>query len=53
MVYIIPSSFLDGKESVIKKRINQQANLLEAYRLPKGIFKQTDIQTDILVWQKK
>ncbi len=53
MVYIIPSSFLDGKESVIKKRISQQADLLEAYRLPKGIFKQTDIQTDILVWRKK
>jgi len=53
LVYIIPSSFLDGKENTIKKKIAAQANLLEAYRLPKRIFKQTDIQTDIVVWQKK
>ena len=43
LVYIIPSSFLDGKENVVKKQIAAKADLLEAYRLPKSIFKQTDI----------
>lgn len=52
LVYIIPSSFLDGKNSKAKERISKQAKLLDAYRLPKRIFKQTDIQTDIVVFQK-
>jgi adenine-specific DNA methylase len=52
LIYIIPSSFLDGKTSKAKERIHQQAELIDAYRLPKRIFKQTDIQTDIVVFQK-
>jgi len=44
---------LDGKDNTVKKKIAAQADLLEAYRLPKRIFKQTDIQTDIVVWRKK
>ena len=52
LVYIVPSSFLDGKENAVKKQIEARAELLEAYRLPKGIFRQTDIQTDIIVLRK-
>ena len=52
LVFVIPSSFLDGGETSVKKAIAQKSNLLDAYRLPKSIFKQTDIQTDIIVLQK-
>ena len=52
LVYIVPSSFLDGKENAVKKQVEVRAELLEAYRLPKGIFRQTDIQTDIIVLRK-
>jgi len=52
LVFVIPSSFLDGGATAIKKSIDQKAKLLDAYRLPKGIFKQTDIQTDIVVFKK-
>ena len=51
LVLIIPSSFLDGKDSNVKKAIQQKAKLLESYRLPERIFDQTDIQTDIVVFQ--
>ena len=52
LVFVIPSSFLDRGETSVKKAIAQKSKLLDAYRLPKSIFKQTDIQTDIIVLQK-
>lgn len=53
LIYIIPSAFLDGAETPVKSAILQKARLLDAYRLPKAVFEQTDIQTDIVVFQKK
>ena len=53
LVFIIPSSFLAGKEDEAKRAILSKSKLLEAYRLPKGIFKQTQVQTDIIVLKKK
>ena len=53
LIYIIPSGFLDGKDSAVKKNINAKSELLDAYRLPKGVFKQTDVQTDIIVMRRK
>jgi type I restriction-modification system DNA methylase subunit len=53
LIYIIPSGFLDSGDSVIKTEIMKKAELLDAYRLPKGIFKQTDIQTDIVIFKRK
>ena len=53
LIYIIPSAFLDGKETAVKANILAKAELLDAYRLPKSIFTQTDIQTDIVVFKKK
>jgi len=52
-VFIIPSSFLQkstskGKESIIKSG----GRLIEAYRLPEGVFEDTSIGTDIVVFQK-
>lgn len=53
LIYIIPSAFLDGDVTNVKQSILQKGELLDAYRLPKAIFDQTDIQTDIVVFQKR
>lgn len=53
LIYIIPSSFLDSGESPAKTAIAQKSDLIDAYRMPKGIFDQTDIQTDIIVLKKR
>lgn len=52
LIYIIPSSFLDGKQTQAKDQIEAIGTLIDAYRLPKSIFDQTDIQTDIIVFKK-
>lgn len=54
LVFIIPSTFLmnSNKYNNLKAKIADKATLLDAYRLPKGIFQQTDLQTDIVVFQK-
>jgi type I restriction-modification system DNA methylase subunit len=55
LVFIIPSSFLDSAKShsEVKKRIASKAELKDAYRLPNGIFKSTDVGTDIVVFKKR
>ena len=53
LIYIIPSGFIDGSESQVKTEILKKADLVDAYRLPKSIFDQTEIQTDIVVFKKK
>jgi len=53
LVYIIPSSFIDGKENDCKRDILAKAEMLDAYRLPKRVFEATDVQTDIVVFKKK
>ena len=52
LIYIIPSSFLDGDHSPAKEKISELGQLIDAYRLPVRIFEQTDIQTDIVVFKK-
>lgn len=52
LIYIIPSGFLDGDTTPAKEKIAEIGSLIDAYRLPKSIFDQTDIQTDIVVFQK-
>lgn len=55
LVFIIPSSFLDNGLSYndFKKSISEQADLVDAYRMPANIFSHTQIQTDIIVLKKK
>jgi hypothetical protein len=36
-----------------KKLISQRADLVDAYRLPNGVFERTDVLTDIVVFKKK
>jgi hypothetical protein len=45
--------FLSKGLTKVKKDIMDKANLLDAYRLPNGIFERTDALTDIIVLQKK
>ncbi|MEL6837146.1 MAG: N-6 DNA methylase [Bacteroidota bacterium] len=53
LIYIVPSAFLDGRPTTVKKQILSKAVLVDAYRLPKAVFEQTDIQTDLVVFKKK
>lgn len=53
LVFIVPSGYVDGAENKVKTQIDDKADLLDAYRLPKKIFSETDIQTDIVVYRKK
>lgn len=54
MVILVPSSFMrnENKYNKIKDEIHSKAELIEAYRLPNGVFPNTDIGTDILVFRK-
>jgi hypothetical protein len=60
LIYIIGTEvsaggtpFLMQQMNEAKKIISQKANLLDAYRLPNGLFETTDVLTDIIVLQKK
>jgi hypothetical protein len=52
---IVPSTFMDNSSNhnKIKDEIYAMADLIEAYRMPRGIFKHTDIGTDILLFKKR
>lgn len=55
LVFIIPSTFLQNNTNYLpfKTWLSENAELLDAYRLPKGVFDFTDIMTDIIVFKKK
>lgn len=55
LVYIVPNSFLsnDTKYNAFKEQLAKKADLIDAYRLPNGIFLNTDVGTDIIVLRKK
>lgn len=45
--------FLSKGMSTVKKEIMDKAILVDAYRLPNGVFERTDVLTDIIVLRKK
>lgn len=45
--------FLDTQTTAAKKAIAEKSILLDAYRLPNGVFERTDVLSDILVIRKK
>lgn len=50
---VIPSSFLRGPSTPGKVEISKAGGVLElAYRLPNGIFKNTKVGTDIVIFKK-
>lgn len=60
LIYIIGTEvanggipFLQQGTSKIKEAIAQKADLLDAYRLPNGVFDRTDVLSDILVFKRK
>lgn len=55
LIFLIPSSFLDNDDKYVdvQKKIDEKAELVDAYRLPNKIFPNTDWGTDIIVLRKK
>ena len=60
LIYIIGTEvaaggtpFLQQPMSAVKKIIAEKSELLDAYRLPNGLFETTDVVTDIIVLKKK
>lgn len=52
LAFVVPSSFLRGKDGKGKEAIAKKGKLLEAWRLPKGTFSSTDVGTDIIIIRK-
>ena len=50
--FVVSRYFLDAKNSSAREYIAQKANLLAAYRLPSGMFPDTEVVVDILFFQK-
>lgn len=55
LIMIIPNTFLsnDNKYNQFKTELAKKADLIDAYRLPNGVFDFTDVGTDIVVFRKK
>jgi hypothetical protein len=60
LIYIIGTEvaiggtpFLEQQMTPVKKMIAEKSILLDAYRLPNGLFETTDVLTDIIVLKKK
>jgi len=55
LVMLIPNSFMsnDNKYNPFKEKLAQKADLVDGYRLPNGVFGNTDVGTDIIVLRKK
>src|SRR5690606_26551120 len=53
LIYIVNSSFLKKGSTPGKARIAQLGSLEMAYRLPEGIFEDTSIGTDIVIFKKQ
>ena len=53
MIMLIPSSFLSKAKDKIREKIAGKARLIDAYRLPRGIFAGSGIGTDIIVLRKE
>lgn len=60
LIYIIGTEvanggipFLQQGNSKVKQMIAEKADLLDAYRLPNGVFDRTDVLSDILVFKRK
>ena len=60
LIYIIGTEVAAGGKPFLqqgvtenKKLIAERAELVDAYRLPNGVFERTDVLTDIVVFKKK
>lgn len=53
MVCIVNSRFMQGGHDAVKAEIEKRGELIDAYRLPAGVFQNTEVIADILVIRKK
>ena len=56
MAFVVPSGFLNSSNDKIKKLIAEKGELIDAYRLPEGIFPTTKVGTDIILmrsWEQR
>ncbi len=57
LVFIIGTAigvpFLDQGPSKAKEMISERGKLIDAYRLPSGVFERTDVTSDIIVLRKR
>jgi len=49
---VLPSGFIRSRMNFAKREIARLGELLEAYRLPSGVFKTTEVGTDLVVFRK-
>ena len=49
MAFVVPSGFLNSSNDKAKQLIAEKGILIDAYRLPEGIFPTTEVGTDIIV----
>lgn len=50
--YVMPSTWLRGKDNAGKKRLAENTEIVDAYRLPAGVFSYTDVGTDLIIIKK-
>jgi type I restriction-modification system DNA methylase subunit len=48
----MPSTWLRGKDNAGKKRLAENTEIVDAYRLPAGVFSYTDVGTDLIIIKK-
>ena len=52
-IFLVPSSFLAKAQNKIREKIGNKAKLVDAYRLPRGIFAGSNIGTDLIILKKE
>ena len=52
LAFVLPSSFLSNGENEGKRLIASKGELIDAWRLPAGVFNTTDVGTDIVIIKK-
>jgi len=52
LAFVLPSSFLSNGENEGKRLIASKGELIDAWRLPSGVFNTTDVGTDIVIIKK-
>lgn len=53
LAFVTSSQFLRGADNYAKGKISENAELIDAYRIPVGAFDRTGVETDIIVLRKK
>lgn len=53
LAFVTSSQFLRWADNYAKQKISENAELIDAYRIPVGAFDRTGVETDIIVLRKK